>query len=316
MISSNSKISIVLPKILAIITSVLIAVFMWYFVSVKDRLETQLEISIDYNAIPQNLIITNGLVSKLIVRIRGPETLLRSIPRDHLTQSINLSSIKKGTTIVPIGGSELDPALRAFDLIDIKPNKLIIEADNLIERIVSLKTTFSSPFKNDILTVENTSVSPATVTLKGPESIVSKISSLPLVIKLEPKPAGTIVEEPKILETPNLVTATPSTVKIKYTITSERIIIPYKSDIKIIGGDPKNYIINPTSVNLEVEVPKALSTNQNYLNKLNVSILLPNMKAGQSENIDLHINTPEGMTIITKPNEKILVIRKKPEGKK
>lgn len=80
---------------------VLAAVGMWYVVSVRDRLEAQVEVNIDYYGIPPNLVVTDGLISKITVRLRGPETLLRSIPQQRLTQAVDLSDIKKGVTVVP-----------------------------------------------------------------------------------------------------------------------------------------------------------------------------------------------------------------------
>ena len=41
-----------------------VAVGMWYVVSVRDRLEVQLEVGIEYNGIPPGLVVTDGLVSK------------------------------------------------------------------------------------------------------------------------------------------------------------------------------------------------------------------------------------------------------------
>lgn len=97
------------PHLLSLLVAVLAAVGMWYVVSVRDRLEAQVEVNIDYYGIPPNLVVTDGLISKITVRLRGPETLLRSIPQQRLTQAVDLSDIKKGVTVVPLGGDNLGP---------------------------------------------------------------------------------------------------------------------------------------------------------------------------------------------------------------
>lgn len=89
------------PHLLSFLLSVLIAVGMWYMVSVRDRLEAQFDVNLDYYGIPANLVITDGLITKATVRLRGPETLLRSVTQRKLIQAVNLSNIKKGTTVVP-----------------------------------------------------------------------------------------------------------------------------------------------------------------------------------------------------------------------
>ena len=65
------------PHLLSMLLAVFIAVSMWYMVSVRDRLEAQIEVNLDYVGVPANLVVTDGLISKAIVRLRGPETLLR-----------------------------------------------------------------------------------------------------------------------------------------------------------------------------------------------------------------------------------------------
>ena len=67
------------PHLLSLLVAFAVAVGMWYVVSVRDRLEVQLEVGIEYNGIPSGLVVTDGLVSKVQVRLRGPEILLRSI---------------------------------------------------------------------------------------------------------------------------------------------------------------------------------------------------------------------------------------------
>ena len=213
------------PHLFSLLVAVLAAVAMWYVVSVRDRLEAQVEVNIDYYGIPPNLVVTDGLISKITVRLRGPETLLRSIPQQRLTQAVDLSDIKKGVTIVPLGGDNLGPNFRAFELVDIQPPRIVIKADTLLERSVPLRTIVDSPLRGGALTVENVSVSPATVVLRGPEDVVSDISSVPLTIMLDPKAAGTTVHQTIALDTPSLVTATPSSVRVQYTITSGRTVV-------------------------------------------------------------------------------------------
>ena len=94
------------PHLLSLLVAFAVAVGMWYVVSVRDRLEVQLEVGIEYNGIPSGLVVTDGLVSKVQVRLRGPEILLRSISSRSLTEAINLSNIKKGTIIVPVDSDQ------------------------------------------------------------------------------------------------------------------------------------------------------------------------------------------------------------------
>lgn len=81
----------------------------------------------------------------------------------------------------------MGPSLRAFELVDVQPPRIVITADTLAERSVPIRAVLESPLRSGALTVENVTVSPASVTLRGPEGVISSINNLPLGIRLDPK---------------------------------------------------------------------------------------------------------------------------------
>lgn len=299
------------PHLVSLLVAVLTAVGMWYVVSVRDRLEAQVEVNIDYFGIPSNLVVTDGLISKVLVRLRGPETLLRSIPQQKLTQAVDLSGIKKGDTIVPLSGESMGPAFRAFELVDVQPPRIVIKADTLLERSVPLRAIVDSPLRGGALTVENVSVSPATVVLRGPESVISDISSLPLTIMLDPKAAGATVHQIVTLDTPSLVTATPSSVRVQYTITSGRTVVSRRCKVELSVENRRLYAVTPDEITVLAEVPEALAKNARYLSRLEVSVVPPALEPGQNAKVELRFRLPEGMTLLNSATEEVTVSRKK-----
>ena len=308
MMSFNPK---KMPQVLSLIVAIITAVGMWYVVSVRDRLEAQLEVSIDYNGVPPDLVITDGLISKVHVRMRGPELLLRAISQQTLTQAINLSGIKKGTTVVPMSGENMGPQLRAFELIDVQPPRIVVTADNLIERSVPVRAARDSPLRSGVLTVENVIVSPASVTLRGPESVLSDMSHVPLIITLDPNAAGTTVRQNLPLDTPSLVNAMPGSVEVQYTITSGRTVVTRQVRVEMEAQNAQNYAVEPETLELLVEVPEALAKNSSYLRKLGVIVVPPPMEVGQSRQVDPRIRLPEGMTLLNPSVNPVTISRKK-----
>lgn len=299
------------PHLLSMLLAVILATAMWYVVSVRERREAQVEVNIDYYGIPKNLVVTEGLVSKIIVRLKGPETLLRSIPRERLTQTIDLSGIKKGVTIVPLGKDELGSAFRAFDLVDIQPPRIVVKADTILERIAHVSTIVDSPLRGDALTVENKSIFPATVTIRGPESVVSSLNNIPAIIKLDPKAAGTTVQQNITLDTPSLVTASPASVRVRYTITSGRTVISRTCRISVKSDAQHHYIVTPAEITVLAEVPDALAKSAGYLKQLEVSVIPPEMEIGDSKKVKPSFRLPEGMTLLNPPADEVTVQRTK-----
>ena len=299
------------PHLLSMLLAIFIAVSMWYMVSVRDRLEAQIEVNLDYFGIPANLVVTDGLINKAVVRLRGPETLLRSVTQRKIIQAVDLSSIKKGTTVVPLSAEHLGARFRAFELIDVQPPRIVVKADTVQERSVPVKAVVDSPLRSGALTVENVSVTPATVVLRGPESVISAIASVPLTIMLDPKAAGTTSQQTITLDTPGMVTATPPSVKVQYTITSGRTVISRRCKVEIAKESRLTYTVNPDEIAVLVEVPEALAKNSHYLGEMEVSFVTPEIQPGESVKTPLHFKLPEGMTLLNPVTEEVTVTRKK-----
>lgn len=299
------------PNLMSMLVAVLAAVSMWYVVSVRERVEAQLEVTLDYYGIPANLVITDGLINKAIVRLRGPETLLRSVTQGKLTQAVDLSRIKKGVTVVPLTAEHLGPVFRAFELIDVQPTRIVVKADTLIERSVPVRVTVDSPLRNGVLTVENVKVTPATVILRGPETVVEEIASIPVPIMADAKAAGSTVHQVVTLDTPSLVTAVPTTVKVQYSITSGRTEVTRICKVEILAENRRLYLVDPDEVSVQVEVPEALAKNASYLGELGATVSPPDMDEGESRKVELRFRLPEGMTLLNPGTEEVTVSRKK-----
>lgn len=297
------------PNYLLALFAILIAVCMWYFVRVGEIMETQLDINLDYSGIPPNLVVTSGLVNKLNVRLRGPAVLIRSIPKEMRNFIINLSMIKKGRTAVPMGGEELSAVYRAFEIIDIQPPRIEVEADTLVERNVPVVPVFDSPLGENAIPVENLTIKPSTVTVRGPESIINNYPDVKLTIHLDPKAADVIVDETKILDTPGLVTSSPPSVRVGFRITSGREVIPRLCPIHLSGKNTHNYKITPPELTLLVEIPKLMLKNETYLKQLKLYVSIPKLEPGESETMKVRAELPEGMTLAHPINEDVVVSR-------
>jgi len=299
------------PHLLSMLLALFLAVSMWYMVSVRDRLEAQIEVNLDYFGIPANMVVTDGLINKAVVRLRGPETLLRSVTQRKIIQAVDLSSIKRGTTVVPLSAEHLGAKFRAFELIDVQPPRIVVKADTLMERSVPVKAVVDSPLRGGALTVENVSVTPATVVLRGPEAVVSSIANIPLTIMLDPKAAGTTVHQTITLDTPGMVTANPPSVKVQYTITSGRTVVTRRCKVEVPKENRHSFTVSPEEVDVLVEVPEALAKSGRYLNELEISLVTPEIPPGASVKVPLHFKLPAGMTLLNPAAEEVTITRKK-----
>jgi hypothetical protein len=282
-------------------------------VSVRERREAQIDIIVDYFGVPADLVVTDGLVNKVTVRLRGPETLLRTFTQQRLVRAVNLSNIRKGVTTVPLTSETLWQNVQSFEVVDIQPSRIVVKADRLVERNVPLRYVLDSPLRSDALTVGEVSMIPSTVVLRGPEKVGAGISRLPVSITLDPRAAGSRVKESITLDTPGFVTAMPSAVQVQYTITSGRVTLSRQCRIALVTENSLLYDVSPAEITLLVEVPEALSKNTRYLNQLEVSTVPPRLDPGQKAKTVLRLRLPEGMTVLT-PLDDVTVTRKDEPG--
>ncbi len=297
--SFSSKKQSVLLHVVSILISVCIATAMWYMVSVRDRIEMQIDVNMDYIGIPKNLIVTDGLIKKITVRIRGPEALLRNVNSPHLSHQINLSHIKKGVSIVPLTAEKLSGYYRAFDVLDVQPPRIVVKADLIVERMVPVQPQLKSSLRKGAVTVSDVSVTPSSVTVRGPESVVADITSLRLPIDIDARASGSAVEQTLPLDSPSLVTLTPNNVRVNYTVTSKRVSVDHRYTVEVSSDTPDDFVVTPERVTLAVEVPENLANNKGYLNGLRLSVIPPvDLNEGDSVELPVHYRTPDGMVVL------------------
>lgn len=308
-LSSTKKKALVL-HLLSIMLSVVIATALWYMVSIRDRIEMQIDVSIDYIGIPKNLIVTDGLIRTITVRLRGPEALLRGTTSSHPRQQIDLSHIKKGVTVVPFTAEKLSGYYRAFDVLDVQPPRIVVKADHVLERTMPVQPELISNLRKGAVTVTNIKITPSTVTVKGPESIVGDLSSIRLPLEIDTRQTGTVTQQALSLDAPGLVTVTPSNVQASYTITSRRIVVEQKYQVAIASEAPENYKITPEEAVLKVDVPEALAKSRSYLNMLKLTVIPPaDMDENETRELPVHLRIPDGMTVMQPHLEQVTITR-------
>lgn len=312
MIFSNTKKKGLALHIFSIILSVVIATVLWYMVSIRDRIEMQIDVSIDYIGIPKNLIVTDGLIRTITVRLRGPEALLRGTASQHLRQQIDLSHIKKGVTAVPLTAEKLSGYYRAFDVLDVKPPRIVVRADHVLERTMPVQPELISNLRKGVVTVTNIKIVPSSVTVRGPESIVGELSNIRLPLEIDTRETGTITQQSLSLDAPGLVTVTPSNVQASYTITSRRVVIEQKYKIRIASETPENYKITPEEAVLKLEVPENLAKSRSYLNLLKLTVIPPaDLDENEIQELPLHLRIPDGMIVMQPHLEQVSITTNK-----
>ena len=280
-----------------LLPSFVLACGLWYTVTVYDRLEMQAEVTLNYRAMPENLTVRDGMLKSFTVQLRGPKELIRSLDTKMLTYAVDLSHLRRGVNVITLSAPLTIAQSRALDVMGLVPNQLVLEAEGIMESLVPLKPRFSVPALAKALKAENLSVSPASVSVRGPESVIRQIHSLGLDVPLEPGVTGNYQLSLPV-NMPAQVTVTPNTVLARYNIAGKRVLVELERTPLWDTNSAQPYQIAPPKVGLTVELPEGLMRDKSYLEKIRVLIHVKDLPLADSGEVKPAVELPEGARLM------------------
>ena len=81
-----------------LIIAIFLAIFLWYGITGSEKVESYIDVRLDYSGVPAGLVVTEGRVNKVTVRVRASEGLLRSAYDRDRTLVIDLSSTREDSS--------------------------------------------------------------------------------------------------------------------------------------------------------------------------------------------------------------------------
>lgn len=171
-----------------------IAIAIWWGVARDPVVEIPVDVQIEFHNVPDNLEISSvsnpelvpfgtgfqpGLGSEIIprvqVRLRGPARDIREISRTAIHPVIDLKGATPGERTFDLSTNTI-LLPREIEVVQIVPSQLHVTFDRRATRQVEVRPrvigTFASGYR-----IAETSASPATVTIVGPERRVNAVES-------------------------------------------------------------------------------------------------------------------------------------------
>ncbi len=292
-----------------LLLSFCMASVLWYVVVVREQVDMQVSVQVEYKGLPEGLVVTEGLVNSIDVRLRGPKALLNDIPASSRTHVVDLSGLHKGRNVLPFTYLR-KKNLRALEVQSIEPSRIIVIADTMQERNVSIKPNVLSPLNSANLKISDLTVVPSSVLVRGPSATVNNINNIPLTVRINPKAeAGPYSQVEPLDFSKSNVSVAPAQVTVSYTVLSERRQIKIIKNIKILAQKVKDYSIEPKQIEMSVQVPEALENNSGYLHSVELSVTPPLLDVGEGALVPLRVILPEGMTLVENLPEVITLRR-------
>ncbi len=245
------------------------SVALWYMVVGQERVEQPITLRIEYSGVPSDLVIKDGLVQTITIQLRGPRGLIRTASESRYTYTVDLSHIKKGMNIVPLTTKKL-PFTRAFEVVDMKPSRLTLDVDALIERELGVDVHMREGLAKNI-DIKNFRWKPESVLVRGPESIVSKI----LRLHAEVSPPSTANNRTVKVEAPIVVPALVDAIPVQVEVSYDAMVAMTECVLErtLSHSVSLDYFeVIPPKVSIRVAVPAADVHKQNILNAITARV--------------------------------------------
>jgi YbbR domain-containing protein len=235
--------------------ALLMAVVLWYGVSGSEKIESQVEVRVDYRGLPQGLVVRSGLVNKVSARVRAPAGMLRTLTsRDHAF-FLDLSHVRKGENILAMNVAYL-PFRSGVEVIEVSPSRILVDVDSISSKILPLTARISAELPRDY--VAQVSFSPQEVTISGPSSLVDGMIDLdmPIVVKNGDQLGENTFT--RLLPLPGGVDASPPEVRVSVNIDVKRKPAKVTRSVQMTAPPNMSAVIQPERVSIEVAMPESL----------------------------------------------------------
>lgn len=293
-----------------ILLAVAMACFTWFLVTGREVVETWVDMPLVVTNPPEGVIIEDGLVDKIQVRLRGPKGLVGNLTSQNLTYSLDLSDLKIGQQVVEISSDNL-PLTTTYEIIEIKPNRLKLHVDRRISKKIALEPAWSGKLNGDYKLLD-VIVAPDLVEIRGPETKLRKISKAKVILHEDfPDEVPRNWVENVALELAEEIESSPGQVRVEAFFGPKTREIWVKLPLAVGAPDGFKVSVPQDYVRLLIEGPIKLFRNNEYRKEMAATLLFGTELAAGKYDLAYDVILPEGCRLLKMNPETVKTTLKK-----
>ncbi len=291
--------------------ALLLALSCWYVVSGQEKVETWLEVPLEFVNLPPQMEITSGLVSKLQVRIRGTSNQVRSLNVGRLAYKLDLGKIQVGPNVIPLVPESMT-ITSAVEVVEISPTRLELVADVMVSKSVPVHLDWEG-LPGDDVQFKNATIFPDHVIITGFASALETVDSISTVRVQIPAEGSLSASGRARLLMPKDVRTPVSSIsyELEFGLITQEIWV--KMNLEPVEYSTFTYAFEPKFVRTRLEMPVRLLKDKDWRETLHMSIDPgSNPAIGQSV-VRPTPRFPEGVRILESKPEEIEVFVQRSE---
>ena len=240
------------------IISLLLAIFLWFFVIGRRSSEIGINVPVRFENLPKSMVIVNNPETQLEVRVQGPRTLLSSLDPTRISLSIDLSGAAAGRSTYHIFPEQI--ALpRGLQVSRINPSDVNLDFSPVVTRELSVRAKTEGDCARGYR-IAQSNVTPARVNITGAAQELNRIESVETEsVSLKDRNESFRVVVPLVTGGIHLIKVEPKKVEIQVEIVkilAKRWLrgVP----IKVAGLSEGKFQVRPARIDLFIQGPELI----------------------------------------------------------
>jgi len=217
-------------------------------------IEADLFVPVRLEGLPNGMILVESPVKGIEVRVRGPESRIKSIQGGRIGYAVDMTAARLGMQSIPINPVRIQLPM-GVSIVGFSPETLAIELAREARKALGVTVALSgvpAPGRE----VRSAYPKPSTVIVRGPERIMETIETV-ATKAIDLTGAAESFQKEIAIEIPDgMLLDTPSQVITARIEIGEKIVIRQLKEVTIIGkGSPFQYRIVPATIDIEIKGP-------------------------------------------------------------
>lgn len=244
------------------VLSLFLAFFCWYLVSGSEKVDTWIEIPLEFVDLPDDYVIRSGLRNRIQIRVRGASGIIRGLDTQHLAYKADLSSLRVGTNTILLNQKNI-PLNTSLEVMEISPPRLELEVDRIVSRTIPVEVTWKGDLPVDF-ELERILANPAKVTLTGASAVISDMEKV-LTKKVElPMDISKTWQTTIGLDIPEELETDVADVTAVFFLRPKTRTMWVKRPVIIDAPGGVDVTVSPTHVRLKLDIPLYLMRQDNW----------------------------------------------------
>lgn len=261
--------------------SLIIGASLWYFVVGEDRVDLIVNIPLELRNLPTNLVIANQYKRDIEVAINGPRRIIQEMRQQNISLPIDLSKAQPGAMVIQNKADSI-PLPQGITVQRVQPAAITLLVDRLIQKNFTIEPVTKGSLPGG-LSLKKLTLHPSHITVTGPQSLMDKVQQLKTSPIHLDKLESTTTMQVHLDLNEALVKLIGETVVEVTADVQEPMVVETIHNVPIRKPAHALYVLNPTMVTVEAEIPKQVAKETPKLALLLRATLKPTHDAAASE---------------------------------